>query len=408
MNTIFADECFQYLIEAHQYLKEIVPIDPYYEIFEAETEEMETQLEKNKKASDGVVGSIGKAISALLKFIGDAIKTIIGGFEKIFASKETKDDYARVKEAMEKDPKLANKKFTFYNYKHDYQQLLSLEKRAAAVDKDLENGNDVETESLISELNSFASGVAKGAGTAVVAQFALNSAYGSKAVANEIAKRMSQDASLLKQLEEGMGKHQAKKFQKEINKLSSAGDSKFFKLLGKRVNLKRSLNKARAQQCSSISKAFSYTMQELTGLISNTKSALGHTAQNNELAAQGIKTLPKRLSNNAKMATGMMPVATNGLAQKALGNKDVQGALKTGIDISGNASKKKINYLKRKRAAKKEQILDTADYNRRTRAGDYSAQPLMSFLTNGADEQRINAAKNAQRQSRLIDQINRR
>ena len=48
MNTIFADECFQYLIEAHQYLKEIVPIDPYYEIFEAETEEMETQLEKNK------------------------------------------------------------------------------------------------------------------------------------------------------------------------------------------------------------------------------------------------------------------------------------------------------------------------------------------------------------------------
>ena len=110
MCLVYEDECLRYLSEAQAYINMFQDIDAYDAIFEAEEADVDAKIIENKKSNDGAFASLKKAAESLMNLIKNAMKTIVGGIEKLFASKSEKEAFEQFKKAAENDPKLKNKK----------------------------------------------------------------------------------------------------------------------------------------------------------------------------------------------------------------------------------------------------------------------------------------------------------
>ena len=386
MCLVYEDECLRYLSEAQAYINMFHDIDAYDAIFEAKEADVEAKIIKNKKSNDGAFASLKKAAESLMNLIKNAMKTIIGGIEKLFASKSEKEAFEQFKKAAENNPSLKNKKIRFYDFKHNTEEWQEIERKAEIIDKKLEAGEDVDIGGIISDIKRYTEGIGKTAVGTVGAQAAINACYGSKEFARSLASAMNRDGLIMAEISDTLGEKEAKKFKKEVNSL--AKDNKIAKLFGKRINLKRALNKSRVQQCQTLEESIKYTFKQIGSDITTANTAMNNIRNNNDLyASGGVKNFFRRQGNKIKAVTSGAPLIGDDAVRRGIrtlnDNPDAKEGIQRMQNIYGGASKRSTQRKRDMMDARRERDYDIADYNRRTGRGDYSAQSLGSFIGAG-------------------------
>lgn len=386
MCLVYEDECLQYLSEAQAYINMFHEIDAYDAIFEAEEADVDAKIIENKKSNEGAFASLKKAAESLMNLIKNAMKTIVGGIEKLFASKSEKEAFENFKRAAENDPNLKNKKIKFYDFKHNTEEWQRIEDAADVIDKKLASGQDVDISGIVSDIKRYTEGIGKTAVGTFSAQAAINACYGSKDFARSLASAMNRDGKIMAEITNTLGEKEAKKFKKEVNSL--AKDNKIAKLFGKRINLKRELNKSRVKQCQTLEDSIKYTFKQIEGDITTASTAMGNIKNNNDLyASGGVKNFFRRQGNKLKAVKSGAPLVGDDAVRRGLrtlnGNPDAKEGIQRVSSIYGGMSKRNTQRKRDMMDARRERDYDISDYNRRTGRGDYSAQSLGSFIGAG-------------------------
>lgn len=125
------DQCFVLLMEAEELINEIEPINMLSFLTESSDDE-EKKMAKNKKATEGALAKIKKAIMFVVNAIKSFVKSFAASVKKMFASKETKYEFEEWEAAMKQFPEFRHKKLTFLDYEKYKKQT---EAAAAKVDK---------------------------------------------------------------------------------------------------------------------------------------------------------------------------------------------------------------------------------------------------------------------------------
>lgn len=379
----YADECFVYLNEAQSYINKFEEIDMYSAIFEAKSADVEAKIINNSKSNQGAFGALKKAAQSVVNLIAGALKTIIGGIESLFSSKSTKNSFAAMKAMMKQNPELANKPIRFFDFKHNTKEWQRLEAAAAEADQRLSAGEDVNINDLLSDITRYTKGIGKGAVSTVSAQAAINACYGSKSFARTLSGAMARDGKIMAEITDALGEKEAKRFKKEVNSL--AKDNKIAKLFGKRVNLKRAMNKSRVMQCQTLEDSIKYTMKQIEHDVTSARTALTNTKNNNDLyASGGVKNFFRRQGNKVKSAGNLGKLYTDDGVRRGIriiqDNPDANEAITKGMNIVNKHSADVRSRGRETMINRREGDYDIADYNRRVSKGDYSAQSLPSFM----------------------------
>ena len=209
------------------------------------------------------------------------------------------------------------------------------------------------------------------------------------------------------EIEKTLGKKEAKRFKKEVNSL--AKDNQIAKLFGKRINLKREMNKCRVRQCQTLQDSIEYTMKQIQGDIQTATAASKFMSNNNDLyASGGPKNFFRRQGNKIKAAKAGAPLLGDEVVQRGArtfaANGDAVEGIKKIRGIYGGAAIKSTENKRQMMKNRVEIDYDIADYNKRTRKNDFSAQSLPSFIT-GADRDRKRKFDSKKRINRLDDGI---
>ncbi len=109
------DPCFQLLMEADELINEIEPINMMTFLTESSDDEAK-KMEKNKKATEGAIDKIKKALMLVVNAIKNFVKSFAASVKKLFASKETQEEFENWAAAMKQFPEFKNKKITFLDY----------------------------------------------------------------------------------------------------------------------------------------------------------------------------------------------------------------------------------------------------------------------------------------------------
>lgn len=396
--------CFEYLNEAQSYINQYQEIDMYDAIFEAKNADVEAKIIDNEKSNDGAFAALQKAAKAVMDMIANAFKSIIGGIESLFSSKSDKENFAKIKEAMKNNPALANKKIHFFDFKHQTEEWKKIEAAAADADRRMAAGENVDISGLLGDINRYTNALGKGAVGTVAAQTAINACYGNKEFARTLSAAMAKDGKIMGEISNTIGKREAKKFKREVNSL--AKDNKLASLFGKRINLKRAMNKSRVKQCETLEDSFLYTMRQFKHDANVIAAATANTANNADLyVAGGLKNNLRRKANSLKMAKDAAPILKNDEVRRGIrtvaGNKDSVEGVAKGVGLFNHINGYVLDKRKEHNKLKKERELDIADYNRRAAKGDYSGQPLGSFIAGGSEKKRKDNERRRERRDDL-------
>ena len=396
--------CFEYLNEAQSYINQYHEIDMYDAIFEAKNADVEAKIIDNEKSNDGAFAALQKAASAVMEMIANAFKTIIGGIESLFSSKSEKENFAQIKEAIKNNPDLANKKVRFFDFKHQTEEWKKIEAAAADADKRMAAGENVDISGLLADINRYTNALGKGAVGTVAAQTAINACYGNKEFARTLSAAMARDGKIMGEINKTLGKREARKFKREVNSL--ANDNKIASLFGKRINLKRAMNKSRVKQCETLEDSFLYTMRQFKHDANVIAAATANTANNADLyISGGLKNNVRRKVNSLKMAKDAAPVLKNDEVRRGIrtvaGNKDSIEGVSKGIGLANHINGYVLNKKKEFNDMKKERERNTGDYNRGAAKGDYSGQPLGSFIAGGSEKRKKDKERRIERRDDL-------
>lgn len=144
------DQCFQLLMEAEELINEIEPINMLTFLTESSDDEAK-KMEKNKKAAEGAASKIKKALNAVVTAIKSFCKSFAASIKKLFASKETKEEFEQWEAFMKQFPELKHKKITFLDFEK-YKK--ATEAAAAKMDKvvNTHGSTDAEMEAAVKDL----------------------------------------------------------------------------------------------------------------------------------------------------------------------------------------------------------------------------------------------------------------
>ena len=395
-NQLFHD-CLMYLAEADQCMQSYKELDMYSIIFEASNPNIQLQQDKNNKAVSGATSGIGKAIKTIQEIISNIINSIKEFFQKLTMSDAEKKAYLAFKEAAAKDPALKNKKITVKDFREAERQYKELEKQMEDTRKAFMNGEDVDISGLMDKINAFTVGPAKGLATAVAMDLALNMASGSQEVAQMIGSSLKKDSKFMNFLENTVGNHNAKRFEKKINSL------------GKQVSLERAWMKAKGTYCTSAQQAIQQTYKNCQDLIKAGIGAAGladavdpRDLQLNKIPREvkgrgfvgGAKQLKQSLGERASVlrAKGASaranlkdigPGLKNGseILRNATGSKDIRNLVKAGIDLnkqSGSKVKARNQFINRQNDLNYEVLQTREKNNERAQKGKKLLKPNVS------------------------------
>lgn len=340
MGAIVLDDCLYHLRKAELCMEHYVELDAYQEIFEAENPDVKNQLVENKKASKSVLDHLKAAGEAVIKMIHNIIDAVENFFKKLKMDGDERDAYEKFKEACKKDPELKNKKITVTDYENTMKEYNALIKDIEKVERDLQEGKKTDADALIERMQKFLTGAAKGVVVSVSADAAIRLASTSKEIARGLsAACKNKELGLMETLVAGMGKHEAKKFQRDVNSLS------------KLISIKRLKMKITHQLCRNMDDVVMKTKEQFTS------------------------------------AAGLMSVA-----KKAMGNEEIGGLVKDTVKIaasSGVQAKKMINSEKK---ALKEKEKKEKKIAKRQARGDYSDQSALDVLL-GTNSEKGNKIK---------------
>lgn len=218
MNTSYlVDECLQNLFYAEEAMKSWIPLTEYEILFESGiNKEVKDKILQNEKTEEKSVSFVQKAINSVITLITNLINSIAEFIGSIFGKGSDQPNIDDVEDAMQKDPKLKNKKISIRKSKvsdAEYDQYLKrIDAEIRAVEADPKHPIDMITNDINTLLNG-------GATAAIIlgTEVAVKAAKSNIEVANRIKKALDDEKSLMKLLSDKLGKHGANSFKHKID-----------------------------------------------------------------------------------------------------------------------------------------------------------------------------------------------
>ena len=216
--VILQDEFFSSMYELETMMEEYVELTQYQLLYEANKPDVSKQMQKNANIKQNSEGVIMKAIHAVQKIIRNIISSIQNFFDELTMGQDEKQLYNQMQEAIRQNPELKNKKLTVKDFR-------TIEKKYDDMINEVEGEIRTATANHrppAQEIFDKASEFLKAgliAGTAILGtEIVVKAARSNLGVAKIIKKKLNDEGVIMKQLEESLGKEEAQKFKKEINK----------------------------------------------------------------------------------------------------------------------------------------------------------------------------------------------
>jgi hypothetical protein len=217
MYSVLFDECFQNLNYAQETMNSWIPVSDYEIIFEAVNPEIQDKLFKNDNTGSKSIGFIQKAINKLLEIINKVIEGIREFIARLTMSGEEREAYEKFKSAVARDPKLKNRQVSVLDFRKISAQF---DKMVSEVDTNIQavqKNPDHQIDSVVNKASNFLKDIT-GASTAIVAtDIAIKMADSNIEMAKTISKTLDEEKDIMENLKKQLGKHDAKKFKKEID-----------------------------------------------------------------------------------------------------------------------------------------------------------------------------------------------
>lgn len=195
-----------------------IELTPYQLMYEADQPDVSNAMQKNANIQTQSDNLIIKLIKGVITLIKNIISSITNFFSELFMGSDERKLYEQYQQMIQSNPEFANKKITVKDFrqiiqKEDdmYQQGKAELERAAAE-------NRPPSEQMFNNiLDLVKNGI--GAGTAIMTtEVAIKAARSNIGTAKLIQKALNDHEDIMVQLEKNLGKKEAKKFKKEIDK----------------------------------------------------------------------------------------------------------------------------------------------------------------------------------------------
>lgn len=352
MEAVIKDLCYRELQLAVEACKDYTPLTALQYYIEADEDPNVAEIKaKNEVVKNNAFSHIKKAIEAVRIAIANFIKHIANAFSKASMDKQTKEAYEAYQEACKKYPQLANKKLSATDFKNSEEVYNKILKETEEAEKRIVAGEHVDVSDVIKRCENYLKDMTKGTATAVTAQTLLNLARSNQSMARAISIGLNADASVMKGLEEQLGKKNAEDLNNEVAKLTN------------RCALYRFRLKVHKRRFDTIDKCFTESIKGLkdaavpsTNPVTNLKKATKGNA----------KEMDKLLRGNE--ATG-----------RALNARDE--AFKTGTkEVLKDKMAAPVRNAKAKSYMKKEA--------RREARGDFSGASIPAYIANSVSKMR--------------------
>lgn len=331
MNTIVLDNFYNELILAEKCASEIVDIDEFRLMVEADTEEVQNQLVRNEDLTGSAVDHLKKAVSELAKMISNLISSIGNTISNLLSSKK-KANFSQLNAACKSNPELAKKKITVFDSKRATKELNALSERVnkASTMDGVEYSED--PDQILADLEKYITGIGSGFTIAVTAEMMERYASSSIEAAKDIEYKLQNDQKLVAQLEAGIGVKETKKFKKRIHGFT------------KRITLQRKLAEARGKTAKNMGEGVADVINEMESLVKSGMALKSKDAPfSDPRMSKGMKAIQtgKYLAQNKKevkdVASNAMKNAS--LLKKLNGNENIHGVLVKGKEYIDNTNK---------------------------------------------------------------------
>lgn len=326
MSYVYLDDCMYHLYLAQEALNNYHEIDSYMEIFEADNPQVQQQAADNAQAKTGILENLKAAAMAVLRTIQNMISSITDFFRKSNMKEEERRAYEEFKAKCAKDPSLKDKRITVLDFRKFNEQYQSLLNEAEAADRELAAGKDYPLDDLIQKISGFCGNAGKGLMVSVGCEAALNFASSSTEAAQIMLKTLKEDEELQKTLVENIGKHETKKFERQM------------KSLGKRISLRREIMKLKGTASHSFEDAISNTIHQVQSICGGASQIVGTLPQNDPTkskvsntlnTAKAVVTNPKQMYSAAKnVAKG------SNILRRASASNGVRNVVRAGMELN--------------------------------------------------------------------------
>lgn len=218
MEEFVLSEYHSTLYNLNLLMEEYVEITPYQMIYEADQPDVSAAMQKNANIQGQSDNLLIKLIKGVITLIKNIISSISNFFSELFMGKSERALYEQYQQMIQSNPEFANQKITVKDFREIikredemYQQGKAELERAAAE-------NRPPSEQMFNNiLDLVKNGI--GAGTAIMTtEVAIKAARSNIGTAKLIQKALNDHEGIMEQLEKNLGKKEAKKFKKEIDK----------------------------------------------------------------------------------------------------------------------------------------------------------------------------------------------
>ena len=216
--ALMNDEYFSSMYELKVLLEDYHELTPYQLIYEANKPDVVNQMQKNANIKQNSEGIIMKAIHAVQKLIKNVISSIQNFFSELTMGKDEKQLYQQMQQAIRENPELKNKKLTVKDFRSINQKYDAMIKDVETEIRDCMASHRSPSQEIFDKVTGFIK-EGLGASTAILGtEVAVKAARSNLGIAKEIQKRLKDESGIMEYLTKTLGKKEAKKFKKEINK----------------------------------------------------------------------------------------------------------------------------------------------------------------------------------------------
>lgn len=215
---LILDECGQNLFYAEESMREWIPVSEYEIIFEAGiNQDVKEKITKNEETANKTTGFVQKAINAVIKLIAKVLRPIQEFIARFTMSGKEREAYEKFKAAMEKDPKLKNRKISVLDFRKINATYDSLLKEIEQNIKSVKANESHSIDEITDKVTKFLSGTSSAVAVIVGADLALKMADSNIEMAKKLKNLLENENSVMKTLSETLGKKDAANLKKEID-----------------------------------------------------------------------------------------------------------------------------------------------------------------------------------------------
>ena len=253
MDTIFLPECLEDLYVVQELMKDYIELSDYQVLFEATNPEVANIITNNDKIRTKSTNILERTIDAIGAIISNLINSISNFITMLTMNKDERYALQQFRDAIKQNPALAQKRITAKDFKTIYanynKQMQKLEQTAKMVAAN----EDHPIDDAIKEATNFIKNFGSASATIITADVAVKAAESNVETAQALKKLLENEKSAMDTLKKQLGKREANKVKKRIDKAS------------KEIAIRRKKTECTQKVYGSLLDCVADTMKSLTG-----------------------------------------------------------------------------------------------------------------------------------------------